>query len=193
MWVRKSSIRKVPPYARVETASLDSVRRSLFAESEDIQQLLDEAYEAFDSKQPVVASHVGDVLGRRLGEATTALGFYLSLTVWMAFEHAHGGKMRRVSEGEMRSTRELFLLDQDIRREEESEVVETEDIVRMEQPALVDFVHEHMNRTVEMTEQKVDASELALVYRMVLMEILALSYAVVPPVGYPSLRSEIQA
>ncbi len=193
MWVRKSSIRPVPPYARVESSALESVRQTLFTQNASIQDRLDDAYDEFGSKQPIVAAHVGSVLGRPLGEATTALGFFLSLAVWLAFEHAHGGRMRSVSENEMRSTRELFLFDQAMRRQEEAESVETEDVVRMEQPALVDFVHEHMEKTMNMTTQRVDASEMAAVYRMVLMEILALSYSVVPPFGYPAFKSEILA
>jgi hypothetical protein len=63
----------------------------------------------------------------------------------------------------------------------------------MEQPALVEFVHEHVNATLDFREGAVEADELQLVYRMVLVEVLALSYAVKTPAGFPVSKAEVLA
>jgi hypothetical protein len=128
-----------------------------------------------------------------LGEATLALGFFLSLAVWMSFDRCHGVSLKSVSVEEFASTSQLVSLDEDLREAEPNEPLETDDVIAMEQPALVEFVHEHMEATLDMRAESVDADELQLVYRMVLIEMLALSYAVRAPAGFPVSKAEVLA
>ena len=193
MWVRKSSIRPVPSFARIHSGAVDRVRNELTLESSDSQDRLDQAYEDFADTQPALADHVGSILGRSLGDATLALGYFLSLSIWMAFDRYQGSALRQISEAELKATRQLFALDESIRESEPNEVLETDDVVSMEQPALVAFVHEHVQATLNAEGSRVDADELRLIYRMVLIEILALSYAVEAPIGFPLARIEASA
>jgi hypothetical protein len=183
----------VPSFAKIPRFALERVRQDLLLEGHDAHKHLDDEFERFEDRQPAISEHVADILGRSLGEATTALGFFLSLAVWMAFDRCHGQALREVSFDELRSTRELVSLDEDLREAEPSEPLDTDDVISMEQPALVDFVHEHMEATLDMRGQSVDANELSLIYRMVLIEMLALSYAVKTPTGFPVSKAEALA
>ena len=51
----------------------------------------------------------------------------------------------------------------------------------MEQPQLLEFVHEHIDGTLEAHAEQVDVDDVHTIYRLVLIEILTLSYAVKKP------------
>lgn len=193
MWVRQSSIRPVPSFARVPRHALDKVREELLVDGDDAHDRLDEAFEDFEEQQPIVASHVGQILSRPLSEPAMALGFFLSLSIWLAFEHTHGPAVQCVTADELYSTQELMSFDEGLRQEESQETLETADVIGMEQPALVEFVHQHMEATLDLRHADVTADELQLIYRTVLVEILALSYAVQAPLGFPVSKAEVLA
>jgi hypothetical protein len=183
----------VPSFARIPKHALEQVRHELLIEGKAAHQHLDRAFERFEESQPALSRHVGDILGRPLGEATTALGFFLSLAVWMAFDRCHGSSLNSISTDELRSTRELVSLDENLRESEPTEPLETDDVIAMEQPALVQFVHEHIEATLDLRGKAVDADELQMIYRMVLIEMLALSYAIKTPTGFPVSKAEALA
>lgn len=169
------------------------MREEILVDGEDAHDRLDEAFEDFEEQQPVVASHVGQLLSRPLSEPAMALGFFLSLSIWLAFEHTHGAAVQCVTSEELHSTEELMSFDEGLRLEEANESLETADVIGMEQPALVEFVHEHMAATLDLRNSKVTPDEIQLIYRTVLIEILALSYAVQAPHGFPVSKAEVLA
>ncbi len=183
----------MPSFARIPQYALDRVRDELFVEGDDAHDRLDDAFEDFEEQQPILASFVGQILSRPLSEPAMALGFFLSLSIWLAFEQAHGGDVQQISEDELISTRELVSLDETLRQGESLDPLETADVIGMEQPALVAFVHEHMETTLDLQSAKVTADEIQLIYRTVLVEILALSYAVLAPVGFPVSKAKVMA
>lgn len=193
MWVRKSSIRPVASFARIDAHTLDSVRGLLLTDEGEAEDVLDEAFERFEDSQPALAHKLGDVLGRPLGETALALGYFLSLSVWLAFDRLHGRSLNQVTEEELEATCELLALDESLRQGDPNEQLETDDVVAMEQPALVRFVHEHLEATLDLHGDSVDVSELQQIYRAVLEEILALSYAVRTPMGFPVTKAEVLA
>src|SRR6187431_2834229 len=193
MWVRKSSIRPVPAFARIDAYTLDAVRSLLLSEQNETSELLDDAFERFDLSQEALSRQLGAVLARPLGETALALGYFLCLSVWMAFDRSYGGFLSEVSEEELGATEELLLLDENLRKNDPQERLETDDVIAMEQPALVRFIHEHLEAALDAHGSKVQLEDLQSIYRLVLVEMLALSYAVRPPLGYPVLKSEIMA
>ncbi|HVU02649.1 MAG TPA: hypothetical protein VHE30_12895 [Polyangiaceae bacterium] len=193
VWVRGTAIRPVPSYAKVAEGALDGVRENLSDDDDAVRTQLDEAFDRFEREQPALAAHVGDVLGRPLDETALALGYFLTLVVWMAFERAHGGHVEAVTAESIVATSELLDLDEQLRRKDPAEAIDTDDVIAMEQPALLDFVHEHLDATLEAHADDVDVDDVHTVYRLVLVEILALSYAVQKPVGYPVAKTEMLA
>lgn len=193
MWVRRSAIRPVPPYARVPAFALEAVRDGLADDDEEARQQLDEAFERFERTQPTLAAHVAEVLGRPLDETALALGYFLALAVWLAFEQVHGAHIEEVTDDELAATDELLTLDEELRRSDPAEALDSDDVIAMEQPDLLDFIHEHVDATLEAHAEDVDVDDVHTVYRLVLVEILALSYAVERPRGYPVAKTELLA
>lgn len=192
VWVRRSAIRPVPSYARVPAHAVSWVRDSL-GDDEEARVELDAGLERFERSQPAVAAHVATNLSRPLDETAMALGYFLTLAVWMAFEHAHGEYIAEVSEDELHATDELLELDEQLRRSDPVETLDSDEVVAMEQPHVLEFVHEHLDATLESHAESIDVDDVHAVYRVVLVEVLSLSYAVTRPAGYPAAKTELLA
>ncbi len=193
MWVRRSAIRPVPAYARISSHVLDALRESLSDDDEQTRGKLDEAFERFERKQGPLSTFVTEVLGKPLDETALGLGYFLTLAVWLSFEHAHGSHIASITEQELKATRELLTLDEQLRQTDPSDVLDTDDIVAMEQPDLLEFIHEHVDATLEAHASDIDVNDVHEVYRVLLTELLALSYAVERPAGYPVAKTELLA
>jgi hypothetical protein len=193
VWVRRSAIRPVPPYARVPAHALEAVREGLADDDDEARAQLDDAFERFERAQPALGAHVADALSKPLDETALALGYFLALAVWLAFEEAEGDHIDEVQEQELTATDQLLALDEQLRRSDPAEALDSDDVVAMEQPHLLEFVHEHIDATLEAHADEIDVDDVHAVYRLVLVEILALSYAVQRPAGYPVAKSELLA
>lgn len=193
VWVRSSAIRPVPPYARIPTSALDAVRGDLSEDDDSARQQLDAAFDRFERSQPALAGRIAETLGKPLDETALALGYFLALSVWLAFERTHTGHLEEVRPQELVATEELLELDESLRRTDPAEALDSDDVVAMEQPHLLEFIHEHVNGTLEAHAEEVDVDDVHQVYRAVLIEILALSYAVTRPSGYPVAKTELLA
>jgi DNA-binding protein Fis len=73
------------------------------------------------------------------------------------------------------------------------EPLETDDVIALEQPDLMGFVREHLDATLESHAQHIDVDDVSQVYQLVLIEVLALSYAVARPRGFPVTKLELLA
>ena len=173
--------------------ALDAVRESLAEDDDEAREQLDDAFERFERTQPALAAHVAETLGKPLDETALALGYFLALAVWRAFEQMHGEHMEEIQEQELSATDELLTLDEELRRADPAEALDSDDVIAMEQPYLLEFVHEHVDATLEAHAEEVDVDDVHVVYRTVLIEILALSYAVQRPSGYPVAKTELLA
>ena len=193
MWVRRTAIRPVPTYARIPSYALDAVREGLADDDEEARQQLDEAFERFERTQAALAGHVAEVLARPLDETALALGYFLALAVWLSFEQVHTEHIDEVTDAELTATDELLSLDEELRRSDPAEALDSDDVIAMEQPDLLDFVHEHVDATLEAHAEDIDVDDVHTVYRLILVEILALSYAVQRPAGYPVAKTELLA
>src|SRR5688572_10183305 len=101
MWVRKSSIRPVPAFARVTAGTVDKVRETLLTQSEEDDEAgLDEFFEDFEQAQPALYAAISNSLEEPIDETTRALGYFLSLVVWLSFQDAHGRALKSVSTDE---------------------------------------------------------------------------------------------
>lgn len=169
------------------------MRDGLADDDDEARTQLDDAFERIENNQPALAAHVGEVLGRQLDETALALGYFLTLAIWLAFERAHGEHIDEVSEAELAATEELLALDEELRKSDASESLDSDDVIAMEQPTVMLFVHEHIDATLEAHAQQIDVDDVHVVYRLILVEVLSLSYAVQRPAGYPVSKIELMA
>lgn len=194
MWVRRAAIPPVPVWARVPAAILDRVVDDVSAGEEASEGRLREALARFESTQPVLAHQLDVVLHDRLDETARSLGFFLSVCVWMAFEETFGERLATVTEQEAEAVRATLELDEELRRDEPDEPVETDDVLAMEQPDVLEFIRDHVEVALETAEGEeptpVDVDAIDKVYRMVLSIVLALSGAVTPPDFFPAAKAE---
>ncbi|MCB9589478.1 MAG: hypothetical protein H6718_28955 [Polyangiaceae bacterium] len=193
MWVRRAAIRPVPSYARVPEAVMDELRDVFASEDDDTRERLDDAFDDFEERQSALSDFATEVLARNLDETALALGYFLVLAVWMAFDNYHAESLQEVSRDLLTATEESLTLDEQLRIGDPAEPLDSDDVVAMEQPHVLEFINEHLDATLEAHADQVDVDDVQVVYRMVLVCVLALSYAVEPPVGYPVAKTELMA
>ncbi len=194
MWVRGAAIRPVPPHAVVEAASLAAVQDELSRGGEEAQRQLDSAFQRFERTQPALAERMSILLARPLDETALALGYFLTIAVWLAFERAFGGRLGEVSAEAALAAEEGLRLEAEIRASRGSEPFEVDDVVAREQPSILAFVHEHVDTALDVAsrgeERDIDVDHVDMVYRGVVALTLALSHAVVPLPGAAGAKGE---
>jgi hypothetical protein len=190
MYLRGSAIRPVPPFAVLDLVVLQQVEGELAREAAWARAELDEAFGRFERTQPHVAESIGAVLARPLDETALALGYFLSISVWLGFERAFGARLREVSVDALRATEDAITLEEELRAQRADEPFDIEDVLALAQPGVLSFVHEHVEaaldgspRSSDGAVREVDVDDVHLIYRSVLVLTLALSHAVAPGKG----------
>jgi hypothetical protein len=193
MWVRRAAIRAIPPYARVPTEVLERVEGQLAGDDEESEERLGDAFSRFERTQPALSSRVAAALARPSEETALALGYFLSLAVWISFEQTFAERLRMLGEEDVEATAQALAFDEELRRDAADEAIETDDVVAMGQPDLVAFVREHIDVAVEANAASVEIDDVDRIYRLILLEIVALSDAVAPPAHHPGVRVDLSA
>lgn len=198
-WVRGAAIRPVPTYAVVELALLEDIERELAKEGDDARQELDAAFHRFEGTQPHLADRVSAILSRPLDETALALGYFLSIAIWLAFERAFKSRLGMVSADAIQATEDALTLEEELRASHADEPFDLDDVVAMEQPGVLSFVHGHVEAALEPVEDRgerradPDVDDVHLVYRAILVLTLALSHAVEPEGGPQRRGREMMA
>jgi hypothetical protein len=152
MWVRGAAIRPVPRYAVVAKSTLDQIERELADDSPRAQSALDSAFSRFESTQPQLADAISLVLSKPLDETALALGYFLSIAIWLAFERTFGeARLRQVSSDALSATDEAIKLEEELRAAHGDEPLDLDDIVSVEQPNVLSFVHDHVDAALDPT------------------------------------------
>jgi hypothetical protein len=193
VWVRRAAIRPVAQYAQLPLRALSDVENQLGEDDEQARERLDEAFSRFEETQPALAERISNILNGPLDETALALGYFLTLAIWLAFDSSFGSEMAEVTETALVGVEESLQLDEQIRLSDPAEAVDSDDVVAMEQPDILSFVHEHLDAALEANAGEVDVSDVHSVYRVVLVEVLALSYAVKAPSNWAMPTVEFTA
>ena len=203
MWVRGAAIRPVPRFAVVERSTLDGIERDLADDSPRAHGELDGAFSRFESTQPHLADSISQVLARPLDETALALGYFLSIAVWLAFERTFGDqRLREVSADALKAMAEAIALEEELRATNGAEPLDIDDVVSLEQPHVLAFVHEHVDAALDpgvreaehgAEAKDIDVDDVHAVYRATVLLTLCLSHAVVPVDGASRGRDELMA
>ncbi|MCC7535512.1 MAG: hypothetical protein IT379_04840 [Deltaproteobacteria bacterium] len=191
MFVQRAAIRPVPTYAVVSRGAVATVESELESAGNEERAVLDRAYRTLDREQPVVARYLEETLGSRYDEHALGLGYYLGLAVFMSFREAFPTRLGRVSDALLEAEEAALAADEEMRAEHPSEVVDSDDVLAMEQPAILELIHRHVEAVLEQSASKeleapaegIDLDEVDAIYRALLVQVLALSRAVAPPPG----------
>lgn len=203
MWVKGAAIRPVPRFAVVGRDTLDGIERQLADDSPRSRDELDGAFSRFEATQPHLADTMSQVLSRPLDETALALGYFLSIAIWLAFERTFGEqRLREVSADALEATSQAIALEEELRAESGAEPLEVDDVVALEQPHVMAFVQEHVDAALdpcteddagEPRRRDVDVDDVHAVYRATVLLTLCLSHAVVPVDGAARGREELMA
>jgi hypothetical protein len=193
VWVRRAAIRPVPSYAQVPARVLSEIEDQLAEDDDDSRKQLDDAFTRFEQTQPALAERISTVLSGPLDETALALGYFLTLAVWLAFDEVFAQDLEEVTDTALAGVEESLNLDEQIRLTDPAEAVDSDDVIAMEQPDILAFVQEHLDAALEANAHEVDVDDVHSIYRVVLIEVLALSYAVRPPANWAALTTEFTA
>ncbi len=172
---------------------LHEIEEELAEDSDHARAQLDRAFERFEDTQSALADRITRALSRPLDETALALGYFLTLSVWLSFERNFEHRLGEVESEQVSATEQSLALDEELRRFDPAEAVDSDDVVGMEQPFLLSFVHEHLDHALEVHADEVDVDDVDTIYHLVLIEILALSYAVLPPEHHHLPKTEFCA
>jgi hypothetical protein len=214
MWVRGAAIRPVPGYALVDAETLEGIERELADDSTRARGELDGAFARFEATQPQLADALSDVLARPLDETALALGYFLSISVWLAFERTFGPtRLREVTADAIAATDAAITLEEELRAAHGDEPFDLDDVVSIEQPNVLAFVHEHVDAALEPgarvraegaaesnvdagdagEDRDVDVDDVHSVYRAIVLLTLCLSHAVLAIDGAARGSRELMA
>lgn len=208
MWSKGAAIRPVPRFAVVERCTLDRVERELADDTPPSRDELDGAFTRFEATQPHLSASISAVLARPLDETALALGYFLSIAIWLAFERTFGERrLREISADVLKATEEAITLEEELRAANGAEPLDLDDVVSLAQPHVLAFVHEHVDaaldpacrsaRAADAGEPRdppeIDVDDVHAVYRATVLLTLCLSHAVVPLDGASRGRDELMA
>jgi len=203
MWVRGAAIRPVPRYAVVDGATLEQIERELADDSPRARSELDGAFARFETTQPHLADAISHVLSKPLDDTALALGYFLSIAIWLAFERTFGeARLREVSEDAIDATAQAIKLEDELRAAKGDEPFDLDDVVSIEQPNLFAFVHEHVDAALDpaprdagatRASRDIDVDDVHAVYRAIVLMTLCLSHAVLAVDGAARGSRELMA
>ena len=183
MFLRKAALRPVPRHAVVDEHFVQLVEAQLDAHEDNLQGVLDRGYAELDRRQPALSEWLAEQLAAGNDELVQSLGYFLVVTVFMAFREAFPTRLEEVDERSLQIALETLSVDEELRANDPTETLDSDDVVAMGQPAVLDFVQHHVEEAVEQAEGEVELGELDSVYRALLVEVIALSHAVTGPRG----------
>lgn len=191
VFVRGAAIRPVPPWAVVERRTLQRIEDEIARLSEDDDtRTLDDAFERFERSQPILAARMNEVLSRPLDNTALALGYFLSIAIWMGFEAQFPNRVTSVTAESLDATDASLALEEELRAKRPDEPIEVDDVIAGAQPGVMAFVNDHIEQALETAleeeagqPREVDVDDVHFVYRSLLALALALSFAVQPAGG----------
>lgn len=171
----------MPRWAVVDDVAIDSLEDGLGEAEEDLQETLDAGYREMDRLQPHLAEWLAQEVSSRHDELAQSVGYFLAVTVYLAFKEAFPTRLGMVDDASLRLAIDTLDTDEELRANDPTEVLESDDVVAMGQPALISYVQHHFDEALAQAEGDADLEAFDIVYHAILVEVIALSHAVRAP------------
>src|SRR5262245_30509149 len=149
MWLRRSALRPVPRHARLPESSVAGLEATFSAADARARRLAQAGFERLTAQQPALTEYLAHKFTDSLDDTARALGNMLAVAVFVGFEGFAGSALRRLSAEAVAAADLALAADEELRRSDPRDALESEDIVAIDQPALVAFVNEHIGRTLD--------------------------------------------
>jgi hypothetical protein len=158
-WIRGAALRPVSPWAVVPPEIVQQLAEELSTAGEEVRTIVDRAYRDFDGRQPIISNFVAERINA-LGDPTAvALGYFLSITVFMMFERAFGVRVREVNDEELSAAKEALDSEDELRQKDPGAWITSEDVVTSHQPSVLAFVRQHLDAALEDDPSEDEAAE----------------------------------
>ena len=173
MLIQKGALAEVPSYAVLAEEALARVLSPL-SDHGALQENLDAAFRQLEREQPELATFLSDELTELGPQTAQALAYFLFLLVFRAFRDHFGARLPEVSAGEIEAALQRLLTDGEVRSQTCIAQSYSEDMVALGQPALMRVIQAELEQAPD------DAGELSPIVQTLLVEIIALTHAVLP-------------
>ena len=192
-FLQRAAIRPVAAHAVVDESSIERVELALDAGT-GLEPALDRGYRELDRKHPALAAFLSREIAARKDDVARSLGYFLVVAVYLIFREAFPTRLAEIDEDALSAAVDSLQTDEALRADAADEVLESDDVVAMGQPAVLDFVQQHLHEALEVAGEDADLEQLDDVYRVVLIEVIALSQCVAAPPGeVPPATGEVLA
>lgn len=182
MWLAQTAIPSIARYAQVSAPALESAARKLAsAEGTISPQRLSHEFSLCERDQPALARWMAKAIAAPADDAARGLGASLAITLWNAFRLTAGDRLRKLTNEDCEAAEALLQTDEELRRADPRVVLESDDVIAMHQPEIAKFIRARLEDTMASFADEIDVDDVDAMYRMLLVEVLALSYAVQPP------------
>lgn len=186
MWNTPFAILPVHRHARITAELVQNVERSITLDDGDLDERAVRAIaQRIEARQPVISARLTRLLRGSRDEAAVALGYFLLVCVFAAFDRAFGERLTKISQTALEAVFASLKLEAELRAEKAGESLEVEDVIAAQQPALFAWVADHTESTLAASVElgHVNVNDIDAVLTEVAAAILALSYAVPAPPG----------
>ncbi|MGB0679322.1 MAG: hypothetical protein ACPGUV_06635 [Polyangiales bacterium] len=184
VFTRNAALRPVPDYAVVTERAVETVEQHLEAAEDELQDFLDQGYRELENRQGHLADWLATQVSEGQDELAQSLGYFLVVTVYLAFREEFPRRLQEVGERDLALALATLEMDEALRAADPVEILDSDDVVAMGQPVIVEFIQHHMHEALEQAGAQADMKTLEQIYRAVLVEVIALSHGVVSPSGH---------
>lgn len=181
MWLGQTAIPPIAPYARVSERVITEIVGAFSPNGEIDENVIREQLTRLRTAQPILEKRAMQRLAtRRMDESVRAVGIFLSLSIWLSFEHMAVHGLCTISAEAWDYAEQILKLDENLRQRDPGALFESDDVIAAHQPDIAVFARERIQEAIQQSDGSI-VDEMDAIYRLVLVEVLALSYAVRPP------------
>jgi hypothetical protein len=171
MWVAAGALEPVPSHAVVDETTVTSVLRQLTA-GDALRVELDATFRRLELRHPALAELLAGELAEIESGASQALGYFLFLTVYLAFEQRFGARLGPIAHLQLDAALQRLVTDSEVRERCAPQTC-SEDVLALGQPALMQLIDREIRKAS-------DTDALVPMFEVLLVELLVLSEAVAP-------------
>ncbi len=186
-WSAITALPAIESFAVVQPHVIELVEERFNQSAVSLQDRVESSFDDLDRKHPALATLISAAIANIHDETAQSLGYFLTVAVWEFFYRAFGERLATVDADAVRVVQEALDVDQEWRRTHAIEPLESDDVIALQQPHVMQFVRAQLDSTLAPQDDD-DGDEVAIdcvdtVYEMILVVVMALSRAVMAPPG----------
>lgn len=174
---------RTAPWAVVPEEIVQALSEELREAGDEVRSLVDRGIERFDQEQPALASYVSTCLEDVTDSTALALGHFLCVATYLAFDRAFESRLRAVDDDALTAAREALVTESELQEKEPHLRLSAAASVATLQPHVASFIDQHMEAALESQDETIPEDALGAVFGTVLVAVVALSNAVTAPEG----------